>query len=58
MRARATCTAREVLFASADHLRTVDMEPGTIKENFTVEGADVQEWPVGQRPRPVTPSAR
>jgi MOSC domain-containing protein YiiM len=33
---------REVLFASREH-------PGAIRENFTVEGADVQAWPVGQR---------
>jgi MOSC domain-containing protein YiiM len=42
---------RHVLFASADHLRAVGVEPGRIKENFTVEGADVQSWPVGQRLR-------
>jgi MOSC domain-containing protein YiiM len=40
---------RQVLFASAEHLRTVRVEPGAIRENFTVEGDDVQEWPVGQR---------
>jgi MOSC domain-containing protein YiiM len=42
-------SGRQVLFASADHLRAVGVEPGTIKENFTVEGADVQAWAVGQR---------
>ena len=25
------------------------MEYGAIKENFTVEGTDVHDWPVGQR---------
>jgi molybdopterin adenylyltransferase len=40
---------REVLFASAEHLESVDVPPGRIRENLTVEGADVQEWPIGQR---------
>jgi MOSC domain-containing protein YiiM len=40
---------RQVLFASAGHLRNVGVEPGAIRENFTVEGDDVQKWPVGQR---------
>jgi len=40
---------RQVLFASASHLRDVGVEPGAIRENFTVEGANVHEWPVGQR---------
>jgi MOSC domain-containing protein YiiM len=42
-------TKREVLFASADHLRAVGVEPGRIRENFTVEGDDVHGWPIGQR---------
>ena len=44
-------TKRHVLFASAEHLRAVGVEPGTIKENFTVEDGDVETWPVGQRVR-------
>ena len=40
---------RQVLFASSEHLDAVGVEPGRIRENFTVEGADVQVWPVGQR---------
>jgi len=40
---------RQVLFASAEHLRAVDVEPGAIRENLTIEGADVEAWPVGQR---------
>lgn len=40
---------REVLLASKEHLDTVGVEPGAIRENVTVEGADVQMWPVGQR---------
>jgi MOSC domain-containing protein YiiM len=47
--AHANPPMREVLFVSADHLDSVDFEPGTIRENLTVEGADVQQWPVGQR---------
>jgi MOSC domain-containing protein YiiM len=39
---------RQVLFASSEHLDAVGVEPGRIRENFTVEGEDVQEWPVGQ----------
>ena len=42
---------RQVLFASAEHLRSVGVEPGAIRENLTIEGADVHEWPVGQRVR-------
>jgi MOSC domain-containing protein YiiM len=42
---------REVLFVSLEHLESVDVEPGDIRENLTVAGADVQEWPVGQQVR-------
>lgn len=42
---------REVLFASAEHLRSVGVEPGEVRENLTVEGLDVQAWPVGQHVR-------
>ena len=42
---------RQVLFASKQHLDAVGVEPGRIRENLTVEGADVHEWPVGQRVR-------
>jgi MOSC domain-containing protein YiiM len=44
-------TKREVLFASVEHLEALGVEPGRIRENFTIEGADVHEWPVGQRVR-------
>ena len=44
-------TKREVLFASREHLDALDIEPGRIRENFTVEGADVHEWPIGQQVR-------
>ncbi len=40
---------REVLFASKEHLDAVGVEPGATRENVTVEGMDVQAWPVGQR---------
>jgi len=42
---------RQVLFASSDHLDVVGVEPGRIRENFTVSDTDVQAWPVGQRLR-------
>jgi MOSC domain-containing protein YiiM len=42
---------RQVLFASSEHLEAVGVEPGRIRENFTVSGADVHEWPIGQRVR-------
>jgi MOSC domain-containing protein YiiM len=42
-------TKRQVLFASAEHLDALGVEHGAIKENFTVEGTDVHDWPVGQR---------
>jgi MOSC domain-containing protein YiiM len=42
---------RSVLFVSEADLEAVGVEPGTIRENFTVRGADVMAWPVGQRLR-------
>jgi MOSC domain-containing protein YiiM len=47
--AHANPPKREVLFVSLDHLRSVGVEPGTIRENLTVEGDDVQTWPIGQQ---------
>jgi MOSC domain-containing protein YiiM len=44
-------TKRQVLFASAEHLDALGVDHGAIKENFTVEGTDVHDWPVGQRVR-------
>jgi MOSC domain-containing protein YiiM len=49
--AHANPPRREVLFASLEHLESVGVEAGAIRENLTVEGADVQRWPVGQRVR-------
>ena len=40
-----------MLFASSRHLEAVGVEPGRIRENFTVSDDDVQAWPVGQRVR-------
>jgi len=40
---------RNVLFVAAEDLEALDVEPGAVKENFTVRGADVMKWPVGQR---------
>ena len=49
--AHASPPRREVLFASLEHLDSLAVEPGDIRENLTVEGTDVQQWPVGQRVR-------
>ena len=38
-----------MLFASLEHLQAVGVEPGATRENLTVEGDDVEQWPVGQR---------
>src|SRR3954471_3313369 len=42
---------REVLFVSREHLDSVDVEPGAVRENLTVEGDDVEKWPIGQQVR-------
>jgi MOSC domain-containing protein YiiM len=49
--AHANPPRREVLFASKEHLDSVNVDPGAIRENITVDGADVEKWPVGQRVR-------
>ncbi|HEX3267066.1 MAG TPA: MOSC domain-containing protein [Gaiellaceae bacterium] len=49
--AHANPPKREVLFVSSEHLESVGVDPGAIRENLTVEGTDVQQWPVGQRVR-------
>jgi MOSC domain-containing protein YiiM len=49
--AHANPPRREVLFASQEHLDAVGVEPGAIRENITVAGADVQQWPIGQQVR-------
>ena len=40
---------RNVLFIAAEDLDSVGVSPGRVKENFTVRGADVMNWPIGQR---------
>lgn len=40
---------RSVLFVAAEDLEAIGVEPGIIRENFTVRGADVMSWPIGQR---------
>ena len=47
--AHANPPRREVLLASKEHLDALGVDPGAIRENLTVEGADVHDWPVGQR---------
>jgi molybdopterin adenylyltransferase len=49
--AHANPPKREVLFVSKEHLDSVDVEPGATRENLTVEGDDVQQWPIGQQVR-------
>ena len=49
--AHANPPRREVLLASKEHLDALGVEAGAIRENVTVEGMDVQHWPVGQRVR-------
>jgi MOSC domain-containing protein YiiM len=49
--AHANPPKREVLFVSREHLDSVDVEPGAIRENITVDGDDVEKWPIGQRVR-------
>ena len=40
---------RSVLFVATEDLDAVGVEPGVIRENFTVRGADLMRWPIGQR---------
>ena len=49
--AHANPPKREVLFVSKEHLDSLDLEPGVVRENLTVEGTDVEQWPVGQQVR-------
>ena len=49
--AHANPPKREVLFVSKEHLDSVGVEPGATRENLTVEGDDVEQWPIGQRVR-------
>jgi MOSC domain-containing protein YiiM len=49
--AHANPPKREVLFVSQEHLDALELQPGTIRENVTVAGDDVEQWPIGQRVR-------
>jgi MOSC domain-containing protein YiiM len=49
--AHAGRSKRQVLFASREHLDSVGVEPGAIRENLTIAGTDVQTWAVGQQVR-------
>jgi MOSC domain-containing protein YiiM len=49
--AHANPPRREVLLVSKQHLDTLGVVPGAIRENVTVEGADVHDWPVGRQVR-------
>ena len=40
---------RPVVFVAAEDLDAVGVGPGVIRENFTVRGADVMRWSIGQR---------
>jgi MOSC domain-containing protein YiiM len=40
---------RNVLFVALEDLEALDVAPGAVKENFTVRGAEVMRWPIGQR---------
>ncbi len=49
--AHANPPKREVLFVSQEHLDGLRLEPGVVRENITVAGDDVEQWPIGQRVR-------
>jgi MOSC domain-containing protein YiiM len=40
---------RSILFVAAQDLDELGVDHGAVRENFTVGGADVMSWPVGQR---------
>jgi MOSC domain-containing protein YiiM len=40
-----------VLLQSLENLEAVGVAPGATRENVTVTGADVHDWPIGQRVR-------
>jgi MOSC domain-containing protein YiiM len=47
--AHARSGKRSILFVGAGDLASLDLEPGIVRENFTVSGDEVMRWPVGQR---------
>jgi MOSC domain-containing protein YiiM len=40
---------RNVLFVAVEDLDALGVAPGAVKENFTVRGAELMKWPIGQR---------
>jgi molybdopterin adenylyltransferase len=38
-----------VLFVASEDLEALGVDPGRVRENFTVRGADVMSWPIGQK---------
>ena len=40
---------RNVLFVALEDLEALGVAPGAVKENFTVRGAELMKWPIGQR---------
>jgi MOSC domain len=40
---------RSVLFVAASDLAGLGLAHGAVRENFTVGGAEVMSWPIGQR---------
>jgi MOSC domain-containing protein YiiM len=40
---------RSVLFVASEDLEALGVDPGRVRENFTVRGADVMAWPIGQK---------
>ncbi len=49
--AHANPPRREVLLVSKKHLDSLRVSPGAVRENVTVEGADVHDWAIGQHVR-------
>jgi MOSC domain-containing protein YiiM len=47
--AHARAGKRSILFVAVEDLEALGVEPGQVRENFTVRGADVMSWPVGQQ---------
>lgn len=47
--AHARVGKRSVLFVAAEDLEDLGVEPGAVRENFTVRGAELMSWPIGQR---------
>lgn len=44
-------TDREILLATVQHLRDLDLKPGDVRENLTIDGLDVDALPLPTRLR-------